>query len=83
MATAVVKDTIYVCGGYNGSDSLLSVEAYRPDWRCWINRPSLSIERCAAAAAVLDDNIFGNSLTILKLNNSIFSNGWTQFCCHL
>uniref|UniRef100_A0A914QWV3 BTB domain-containing protein n=1 Tax=Panagrolaimus davidi TaxID=227884 RepID=A0A914QWV3_9BILA len=58
MATAVVKDTIYVCGGYNGTDSLSSVEVYRPDWRCWNTHPSLAIERCAAAAAVIDEQIF-------------------------
>lgn len=81
MATAVVKETIYVCGGHNGTDSLSSVEAYRPEWRCWISRASMQIPRGAAAGTSIDDQIFGESNNSNKLFNNnftiCFSSWWT------
>ncbi|KAH7717059.1 Protein KEL-3 a [Aphelenchoides avenae] len=52
------QNQIYVCGGFDGATSLSSVESYDPSLNRWTIRPSMSSNRCAAAAAVLDGYLY-------------------------
>ena len=55
---AVVGDTIYVCGGYDGTHHLASVESYDVRVGQWSSVANMSIPRCYVGACVLKGQLF-------------------------
>ncbi|KAG8138616.1 hypothetical protein E2320_001433, partial [Naja naja] len=49
---------IYVCGGYDGTSSLNSVEAYSPETDKWTVGTPMSSNRSAAGVTVFEGRIF-------------------------
>ena len=55
---AVVNDMIFVCGGYDGSTHLKSVECLNVRTGQWSNVTSMNIPRCYVGACVLQGKLF-------------------------
>ena len=55
---AVVGDTIYVCGGYDGSSHLASVECYNVRTGHWMAVANMNIPRCYVGACVLKGRLY-------------------------
>ena len=55
---AVINDTIYVCGGYDGSNHLASVESYNTRMGQWSTVVSMCIPRCYVGACVLKGKLY-------------------------
>ncbi|XP_013917355.1 PREDICTED: kelch-like protein 18 [Thamnophis sirtalis] len=58
MGTVVLDGQIYVCGGYDGTSSLNSVEAYSPETDKWTVVTPMSSNRSAAGVTVFEGRIF-------------------------
>jgi N-acetylneuraminic acid mutarotase len=57
-AAAALDGKIYVCGGYDGEQALLSVERYDPERRIWEFMPSLQQRRNVAFAVVVHKKLY-------------------------
>ncbi len=55
---SVINDTIYVCGGYDGTNHLSSVESYNVRTGTWCNIPQMNIPRCYVGACVLKGKLY-------------------------
>ena len=55
---AVVNDTLFVCGGYDGSTHLSSVECFNVRTNQWSNITSMNIPRCYVGACVLKGKLY-------------------------
>ena len=55
---AVLNDTIYVCGGYDGSHHLESVECFNVRTGHWATIASMSVPRCYVGACVLKGKLY-------------------------
>ncbi len=55
---AVISDTLYVCGGYDGSNHLATVESYNIRTGHWSNVVSMNIPRCYVGACVLKGKLY-------------------------
>ena len=55
---AVVNDTIFVCGGYDGSMHLKSVECLNVRTGQWTSMTCMNIPRCYVGACVLKGKLF-------------------------
>jgi kelch-like protein 12 len=55
---AVLYDTIYVCGGYDGTNHLASVESYNVRAAHWTQLANMTIPRCYVGAAVLKGKLY-------------------------
>jgi len=49
---------IYICGGFDGSSSLNSVETYDPEADEWIMISSMEKHRSASGVVMLDNQIY-------------------------
>lgn len=58
LAAAVVSDTIYAIGGWQGTTALTTTEAYDPIGDSWVPRAGMPTERNALAAAVVDSKVY-------------------------
>ena len=54
----MINDTIYVCGGYDGTNHLSSVESYNVRTATWCNIPQMNIPRCYVGACVLKGKLY-------------------------
>lgn len=50
---AVTSDLIYVCGGYDGTDHLASVECFNIHTQHWTQLQNMVVPRCYVGACVL------------------------------
>lgn len=50
---AVTNDLIYVCGGYDGTDHLASVECFNIHTQHWTHLQNMVVPRCYVGACVL------------------------------
>ena len=55
---AVINDTIYVCGGYDGTNHLSSVESYNVRTGHWTSVVAMNKPRCYVGACVLKGKLF-------------------------
>jgi len=55
---AVINDTIFVCGGYDGANHLASVECYNVRTGHWSTVNSMNIPRCYVGACVLKGRLY-------------------------
>ena len=55
---AVVTDTIFVCGGYDGANHLVSVESYNVCTGHWSIVSNMNIPRCYVGACVLKGKLY-------------------------
>ena len=55
---AVITDTIYVCGGYDGANHLVSVESYNVCTGHWSAVSNMNIPRCYVGACVLKGKLY-------------------------
>ena len=55
---AVINDTIYVCGGYDGTTHLASVESYNVRTGHWTSVVTMNTPRCYVGACVLKGKLF-------------------------
>jgi len=58
LGVAVLENKLYVCGGYDGSSSLSSVECYDPTNNQWSMASHMVRHRSAAAVTVLEGQIY-------------------------
>lgn len=72
LAAAFVGDQLYVCGGYNGSESLDSVEIYNMYRNKWETGPTMECQRSASGVTVLDKYIYGEFRDKKSLYNKRF-----------
>jgi len=71
---AVITDTIYVCGGYDGANHLVSVESYNVCTGHWTAVTNMNIPRCYVGACVLKGKLYvvaGSVLVLTKILNDI------------
>ena len=54
---AVLNDTIYVCGGYDGNEHLSSVECYNTHTGHWTSLQRMIAPRCYVGACVLQGKL--------------------------
>jgi len=55
---AVITDTIFVCGGYDGANHLVSVESYNVCTGHWSIVSNMNIPRCYVGACVLKGKLY-------------------------
>jgi len=55
---AVITDTIFVCGGYDGANHLVSVESYNVFTGHWSVISNMNIPRCYVGACVLKGKLY-------------------------
>ena len=55
---AVVDNMIYVCGGFDGSQHLSTVECYNPRMDMWTNVSSMSNARCYSSTTALQKKVY-------------------------
>ena len=55
---AVLNDTIYVCGGYDGNSHLSTVECYTIRTAQWNQVTSMTVPRCYVGACVLKGKLY-------------------------
>ena len=55
---AVIADTIYVCGGYDGANHLVSVESFNVCTGHWSIVSNMNIPRCYVGACVLKGKLY-------------------------
>ena len=55
---AVITDTIFVCGGYDGANHLVSVESYNVCTGHWSVVSNMNIPRCYVGACVLKGKLY-------------------------
>lgn len=55
---AVINDTIYVCGGYDGAAHLSSVECFNVRTSHWTTIAHMNIPRCYVGACVLKGKLY-------------------------
>ena len=58
LGLAAVGGKVYAIGGWTGSSTLKSVEAYDPQLGSWALVASMSVKRCDHASVVLDGKIY-------------------------
>ena len=55
---AVINDTIFVCGGYDGTNHLASVESYNVCTGAWTSVIPMNKPRCYVGACILKGKLF-------------------------
>ena len=64
---AVITDTIFVCGGYDGANHLVSVESYNVCTGHWSIVCNMNIPRCYVGACVLKGKLYVVAGFVLSL----------------
>ena len=55
---AVIGDTVYVCGGYDGTNHLASTESFNIRTGHWTSLANMNIPRCYVGACVLKGKLY-------------------------
>jgi len=58
LGAVALKGRVYICGGFDGSSSLNSVEMYDPETDEWTMLSSMERHRSASGVVVLDGQIY-------------------------
>lgn len=54
---AVLNNVIYVCGGYDGTDHLSSVECFNTRTNYWASITNMQVPRCYVGACVFQGKL--------------------------